>query len=292
MGIECCNDLNKTNNSLKLQEELQSYKEQEEQNRKINDNKSKKRESNESSIAIDKSIRDDNDISILIIGIENDDDFQKLLEEIDNYFFGKQKTKSENQIEYIDNNINYIITLIKFENITQYSNNKFDLIISFSNDFNEINNIFKTFNNSKFIFKKILEKKELLKKLNHIQSNNILLTNDFEKQIINYFKRNSNKQSTTENAINYNTNNLLESIIKYFKCPLSNSIMRDPVITPYGHHYERKYIENEIDKSRISPFTKKPLEKGELRADEDIKEMIKILLNKGKDEIGNEVPFN
>ncbi len=56
--------------------------------------------------------------------------------------------------------------------------------------------------------------------------------------------------------------------------------MEEPVITPYGHHYERENIEEEIRKTGKSPRSNQPLQKSDLITDEDMKIKIKKIKNK------------
>ena len=44
-----------------------------------------------------------------------------------------------------------------------------------------------------------------------------------------------------------------------FICPINQTIMTDPVITPYGTTYERSAILNWLKKSKTDPLTKKKL---------------------------------
>lgn len=44
-----------------------------------------------------------------------------------------------------------------------------------------------------------------------------------------------------------------------FKCPISQEIMVDPVITPYGHCYDRRNIEEWLDREEVDPLTRRPL---------------------------------
>jgi len=44
-----------------------------------------------------------------------------------------------------------------------------------------------------------------------------------------------------------------------FKCPISLDIMVDPVITPYGHCYDRRNIEDWLDREEVCPLTRRPL---------------------------------
>ena len=46
------------------------------------------------------------------------------------------------------------------------------------------------------------------------------------------------------------------------------------LMSPGGHTYERKYIENWIQIKKISPLTKKPLNKKDLRVNFAVKNMI------------------
>ena len=46
-----------------------------------------------------------------------------------------------------------------------------------------------------------------------------------------------------------------------FICPINQTIMEDPVITPYGTTYERSAILNWLKKNKTDPLTKKTLSK-------------------------------
>ena len=50
-------------------------------------------------------------------------------------------------------------------------------------------------------------------------------------------------------------------------------IMKDPVITPAGHAYEREYIEKHIDMNHTDPITSKPLHRYHLIPDYKLKEI-------------------
>jgi tetratricopeptide (TPR) repeat protein len=52
--------------------------------------------------------------------------------------------------------------------------------------------------------------------------------------------------------------------IDCFLCPISLEIMSDPVITPYGHTYERQSIEKWLEENDSDPFTRQPLSKAQL----------------------------
>jgi hypothetical protein len=96
---------------------------------------------------------------------------------------------------------------------------------------------------------------------------------------------NSNEKKNNENNNNQNddftfedeesTYALLESnFIECFLCPISGAIMKDPVITKYGHSYERNEIEKWIEKSGNDPMTKKPLTKNDIFPNFQLKSLI------------------
>ena len=49
-----------------------------------------------------------------------------------------------------------------------------------------------------------------------------------------------------------------------FICPITQKIMIDPVISPYGISYEKYAIENWLIKNNVDPFSQKPLKKEQL----------------------------
>jgi len=44
-----------------------------------------------------------------------------------------------------------------------------------------------------------------------------------------------------------------------FKCPITLEIMRDPVILPDGHTYERVAVEAALRRNPVSPLTRQPM---------------------------------
>ncbi|OMJ75026.1 hypothetical protein SteCoe_25944 [Stentor coeruleus] len=52
--------------------------------------------------------------------------------------------------------------------------------------------------------------------------------------------------------------------IESLMCPISQELMTDPVLSPYGHCYQREYIEAWLDKKSSCPFTGQPLKKSQL----------------------------
>ena len=276
MGVECCKEnkcLRATSDSLQFIRELNK-----------NYEKNEEIKSNERSIVLDGMLfsNNNNDTLILIIGNKNNKDVKKVLEHIDNHFYGKKKENIDNNTyKYIENNINYKITITLFENIKNYLNNKYNWIISFSEDTKEIIETINTFKKTNYMFKKVVDKNEILNKCNidDIQENNILLTNHFRININNFFSWNNN-DSISQSNISYSIDYSNEETLDDYKCPISKSVMEDPVITRYGHHYERKNIEEEIRKNGKSPKTKRSLKLSDLIPDEDMKIKISKIINK------------
>jgi len=67
-----------------------------------------------------------------------------------------------------------------------------------------------------------------------------------------------------------------------FKCPITLSIMKDPVIMPDGQTYEREAIANHLKTSPLSPITRKPLDMKDATPNYALKNMIEKFLNGGK----------
>ena len=149
-----------------------------------------------------------------------------------------------------------------FLNITQFKNNgnnklKNYLFLPLSEFF--ITNIEeKTENNiNKYIIN--------LQISNKIKSNNIKKNENIENDLEEEF-------SIDEEESMYG---LLEgNFIESLTCPITHQIMEDPVITKYGHTYERKEIENWIEKSGNDPLTKKPLTKNDIFPNFQLKNLI------------------
>jgi hypothetical protein len=61
-----------------------------------------------------------------------------------------------------------------------------------------------------------------------------------------------------------------------FLCALSQGPMSDPVLTPYGHHFERRVIEDWMNKQgRICPVTGGPLAETDIRTDQKLQDKIR-----------------
>ena len=62
-------------------------------------------------------------------------------------------------------------------------------------------------------------------------------------------------------------------------CPISSEFMTDPVITPYGHCFQREFIEEWVDLHHTCPLTNNPLEKTQLVPCYTIKALVEEHLN-------------
>ena len=77
------------------------------------------------------------------------------------------------------------------------------------------------------------------------------------------------KKENLENSNNLDTTNSISTNIEdpdlegkdSFICPINQTLMNDPVITPYGTTYERSAILNWLKKNNTDPLTKKRLTK-------------------------------
>ena len=49
-----------------------------------------------------------------------------------------------------------------------------------------------------------------------------------------------------------------------FYCPISNELMEDPVVSRFGHLYDRKSIEEWIEREGTCPFTNEIMDFGDL----------------------------
>lgn len=81
------------------------------------------------------------------------------------------------------------------------------------------------------------------------------------------FKGKQEAESSKESNINE---------IECFMCPLSYDVMRDPVITPYGHTYERMVIETWLESNESDPFTRQHLNKEMLIPNFALKNAIEV----------------
>ncbi len=81
--------------------------------------------------------------------------------------------------------------------------------------------------------------------------------------------------TSNENIITANDENeVIESMI----CPINQTIMNDPVVTPYGITYERSAIEDWLKNNDTDPIAKKHLTKDMLVTNYALKSVIKEYL--------------
>mmetsp|Transcript_517 Transcript_517/g.564 ORF Transcript_517/g.564 Transcript_517/m.564 type:complete len:101 (-) Transcript_517:30-332(-) len=77
-------------------------------------------------------------------------------------------------------------------------------------------------------------------------------------------------------------------VIESFLCPITQQIMKDPVMTKYGHLYERTAIEAWIDKNNACPMTSKPLTREDIFPAYAVKNAIQEYIKKRGQEKKNE----
>ena len=63
-------------------------------------------------------------------------------------------------------------------------------------------------------------------------------------------------------------------------CPITQEIFKDPVLTPYGHCFERKNIEDWLEIHNTCPLTNQPLNKSQLVPCYAVKSLIEELRSK------------
>ena len=66
----------------------------------------------------------------------------------------------------------------------------------------------------------------------------------------------------------------MQAVFQSITCPITLSVMNDPVLAPDGRTYERDAIERCIQNSGVSPFTRESLEISELKTNLVIKQLI------------------
>ncbi len=82
----------------------------------------------------------------------------------------------------------------------------------------------------------------------------------------------------------------MSEIPKEFLCPITLTIMKDPVIMPDGQTYEREAIAKALKASPFSPLTKKPLKMKDAVPNYALKSMIEKYLNSGENPLNIEQP--
>ena len=226
-----------------------------------------------------KEIKEYEKYSILILENKENEESEKIIDYFDELFFGKDKKENANKILYTNNKIQLLLSFTEYQTEILFSK-KYNLVISFTKDKNEAISIISKIKSKGYIFKKdSFSKRDLLENSNDILSNQIILTNHYLskiKQII-FEKENNELNDNLYDSQSVSTTSIKtqsDAFSEILKCPISGEIMEDPVMSPGGHTYERKYIENWIQRKGISPLTKKPLSKNDLRINFVVKNMI------------------
>jgi hypothetical protein len=226
-----------------------------------------------------KEIKEYEKYSILILENKENEESEKIIDYFDELFFGKDKKENANKILYTNNKIQLLLSFTEYQTEILFSK-KYNLVISFTKDKNEAISIISKIKSKGYIFKKdSFSKRDLLENSNDILSNQIILTNHYLskiKQII-FEKENNELNNNLYDSQSISTTSIKtqsDAFSEILKCPISGEIMEEPVMSPGGHTYERKYIENWIQRKGISPLTKKPLSKNDLRINFVVKNMI------------------
>jgi len=69
-------------------------------------------------------------------------------------------------------------------------------------------------------------------------------------------------------------NNVSEQMWEHFKCPITQDIMKEPVLSADGYSYERTAIEKWFEVSNNSPLTGLPLSDKTLRPNHNLRSQI------------------
>jgi hypothetical protein len=151
---------------------------------------------------------------------------------------------------------------------------------------NIINNYAVPMNNNSILL--ILEKKGLnnnfisYKKNNYNEYNFILFPfTSFEiKYMLNIMIKNETRYiihlNKKQEKLNFN------NILDCFICPITQDVMKNPVVTKYGHSYEKSAIENWIETHQNDPMTKEHLTKNDIFPNYQLK----IIIEKYRESIG------
>ena len=198
---------------------------------------------------------------------------------------GSQKMFIPNH--YPNNNSSYQ----HYNNNLSYSN--FNSNSSYSNDNNESsdsnynnNSLNSNYNNNNINNNFMIQSNELssedirLKRLSYINKysnnnrNNNNNNNNFNSQI------NINQNNNLQNNINQSHNNIQDNNDnnnddEWGICPITGNYMEHPVITKYGHYYEKSAILNWLENHDTDPMTNQKLTKEMLFDDKDYENQIK-----------------
>ena len=108
-----------------------------------------------------------------------------------------------------------------------------------------------------------------------------------EKDNSNIKPKEEKENKTEENIlISINEKNIEDddSVIQSFICPITQNIMKNPVITSSGITYEKEAIEKWLDEHNTDPISGKPLNKNEIFPNYALKNAILDYLNKKENE--------
>ena len=223
-------------------------------------------------------MKNKDNIKILMIGDEKDSELIKVKEYIQDYFYNKPFNKKDNTTIYEDSVITLEITSIDFNLIHYNSQNKYNYIFSFCNEKKQNIDIIKAFKKCKYLMKKICQKFEITEECSDlIEDEDLLLINHFRLRVKEILLLNSEKSvsrsSLSKSSVNsLNDINILKDELsplnntfdnpyeEPYLCPISKEIMEDPVVTPYGHSFDRKSIVEAINRNGKCPITRKKLE--------------------------------
>jgi hypothetical protein len=83
-----------------------------------------------------------------------------------------------------------------------------------------------------------------------------------------------NCEKIIDKLIDYDIELSEEPFEKNFICPISNQIMIHPVITPFGHSFDKKHIKQWLRKNTTDPITRKNLKMNQLYPNQTLKNTI------------------
>ena len=175
---------------------------------------------------------------------------------------------------YPNNNSSYS----NYNNNSSYSN--YNNNLSYSNYNNNINN------NSNINSNELLSEDIRLKRLSYINNhsnnnsnnnNNDIRINDIDN---NNSQRNVINNNNPPNNINQSHNDIQDNNDnnnedEWGICPITGTYMEHPVITKYGHYYEKSAILNWLENHDTDPMTNQKLTKEMLFDDKDYENQIK-----------------
>ena len=85
------------------------------------------------------------------------------------------------------------------------------------------------------------------------------------KKLVKWVKKLLNKEKAYVDVDADVNNSTDDDELKAFYCPISHNIMEDPVMTPYGHCFDRQNIEKWLEKNEVCPITMQRLTRNDLK---------------------------